>query len=128
MVWCVHHIVTLLMVTHCLPLREKTKVLWWLVSLQFLGTICVFHGKICKQNSQKFSLENFTLDVVSWRDYLSSLHRSFESPFLWSSGSILLFCVCALFVQHAVLECKTTSTRTRVSVSPDCVIKTRVVT
>ena len=38
----------------------------------------------------------------------------------------LLFCVCALFVQHAVLECKTTFTQTLVWVAPDCVIKTRV--
>ena len=64
----VHHVGALLMVTHCLPLREKTKVLWSLDESLLLGTICVFPGKLCKLNSQKFSVENFTLEVASLRD------------------------------------------------------------
>ena len=70
---------------------------------------------------QKVSWENFSLDVVSWRDHHLVYTGLFESRMLiWSSGlTFTALCLCSLcsacwtglsciLVQHAGLECKTT--------------------
>ncbi len=41
---------------------------------------------------------------------------------------ILVYCVCAPFVQHAELEYKTTCTQLQVGVALDCVVATMVFT